>query len=56
MAASGRSQSTPRVSELQRTRVYVAYDQNSVVGKILEIDQETRGRIHVTLIRQVVSY
>jgi hypothetical protein len=29
---------------------------NSYVGKILEIDQETPGRIHVVVIRQVVGF
>ncbi len=33
-----------------------SYGQNSVVGKILEIHQETPGRIHVVLIRQVVGF
>jgi hypothetical protein len=32
------------------------HGQNSVVGKILEIHQETPGRIHVVLIRQVVGF
>ncbi|MDX6621112.1 MAG: hypothetical protein QOK36_3498, partial [Gaiellales bacterium] len=37
-------------------RAYAAYGQNSFVGKILEIHQELPGRIHVTLIRQVVGF
>jgi LUD domain len=41
---------------LEDARAYAVYGQNSVVGKILEIHQETPGRIHVVLIRQVVGY
>ena len=41
---------------LEDARAYAAYGQNSVVGKILEIHQETPGRIHVVLIRQVVGF
>jgi acyl-CoA hydrolase len=41
---------------LEDGRAYAAYGQNSFVGKILEIHQELPGRIHVTLIRQVVGF
>jgi hypothetical protein len=41
---------------LEDARAYAAYGQNSVVGKLLEIHQETPGRIHVVLIREVVGY
>jgi hypothetical protein len=42
--------------KLEDARAYAAYGQNSVVGKILEIHQETPGRIHVVLIRQSVGF
>jgi hypothetical protein len=41
---------------LEDARAYAAYGQNSSVGKILEIHQESPGRIHVVLIRQVVGF
>jgi acyl-CoA hydrolase len=41
---------------LEDSRAYAAYGQNSFVGKILEIHQELPGRVHVTLIRQVVGF
>ena len=41
---------------LEDARAYAAYGQNSFVGKILEIHQELPGRIHITLIRQVVGF
>src|SRR2546430_5504199 len=41
--------------QLEDARAYVAYGQNSRVGKILEIHQEDPGRIHVVLVRQVVG-
>jgi acyl-CoA hydrolase len=41
---------------LEDARAYAAYGMNSYVGKILEIHQETPGRIHVVLIRQVVGF
>jgi hypothetical protein len=41
---------------LEDARAYAAYGMNSYVGKILEIDQETPGRIHVVLIRQVLGF
>jgi hypothetical protein len=41
---------------LEDARAYAAYGHNSVVGKILEIQQETPGRIHVVLVRQVVGF
>jgi hypothetical protein len=42
--------------KLEDARAYAAYGQNSYVGKILEIHQETPGRIHVILVRQVVGF
>jgi hypothetical protein len=42
--------------KLEDARAYVAYGQNSRVGKILEIHQEDPGRIHVVLIRQAVGF
>src|ERR1700726_1209597 len=42
--------------KLEDARAFAAYGQNSSVGKILEIHQETPGRIHVVLIRQVVGF
>jgi LUD domain len=41
---------------LEDARAYAAYGQNSFVGKILEIHQETPGRIHVLIIRKVVGF
>jgi hypothetical protein len=41
---------------LEDARAFAVYGQNSFVGKILEIHQETPGRIHVVLIRQVVGF
>ena len=37
-------------------RAVAAYGMNSRIGKILEIHQEDRGRIHVVLIRQTVGF
>ena len=42
--------------KLEDARAFAAYGQNSVVGKILEIHQETPGRVHVVLIRQSVGF
>jgi acyl-CoA hydrolase len=42
--------------KLEDARAYAAYGMNSYVGKILEIHQETPGRIHVVLVRQVVGF
>jgi hypothetical protein len=42
--------------KLEDARAYAAYGMNSYVGKILDIHQETPGRIHVVLIRQVVGF
>jgi L-lactate utilization protein LutC len=42
--------------KLEDARAYAVYGMNSYVGKILEIHQETPGRIHVVLIRQVVGF
>ena len=42
--------------KLEDARAYVAYGQNSRVGKVLEIHQEDPGRIHVVLIRQAVGF
>ena len=41
---------------LEDARAFAVYGQNSVVAKVLEIHQETPGRVHVVLIRQVVGY
>src|SRR5437773_10306417 len=41
---------------LEDARAYAAYGQNSRIGKILEINQEDPGRIHVVLIRQAVGF
>jgi LUD domain len=41
---------------LEESRAYAAYGQHSSVGKVLEIHQETPGRIHIVLIRQVVGF
>ena len=42
--------------KLEDARALVTYGQNSSVGKILEIDQEQPGRIHIVLIRQTVGF
>jgi hypothetical protein len=42
--------------KLEDAPAFAADEQNSVVGKILEIQQETPGRIDVLLIRQVVGF
>ena len=42
--------------KLEDARAYATYGQNSFVGKILEIHQESPGRIHVVLIRRVVGF
>jgi acyl-CoA hydrolase len=41
---------------LEDARAYAVYGQNSRVGKILEIEQEDPGRIHLVLIREVVGF
>ena len=41
---------------LEDARAYAVYGQNSQIGKILEIHQETPGRIHVVLVRQPVGF
>ena len=41
---------------LEDGRAFAAYGQNSFIGKILEIHQETPGRIHIVLIRQPVGF
>jgi acyl-CoA hydrolase len=41
---------------LEDARAFAAYGQNSQVGKILEIQQENPGRIHVVLVRQSVGF
>ena len=41
---------------LEDARAYVAYGQNSRVGKVLEIHQEDPGRTHLVLIRQAVGF
>jgi LUD domain len=42
--------------KLEDARAYLAYGQNSFVGKVLEIHQELPGRIHVVLVRQAVGF
>jgi hypothetical protein len=42
--------------KLEDVRALAAYGMNSSVGKILEIHQETPGRIHIVLIRRVVGF
>jgi acyl-CoA hydrolase len=42
--------------KLEDARAFAAYGQGSSVGKILEIHQETPGRIHVVLIRELVGF
>jgi hypothetical protein len=41
---------------LEDARAYAAYGQHSCVGKVLEIHQETCGRIHIVLIRLAVGF
>jgi len=41
---------------LEDARAYSVYGQNSRIGKILEIHEETPGRIHVVLVRQPVGF
>jgi hypothetical protein len=41
---------------LEDGRAVAAYGQQSFVGKILEIDQELPGRIHVVLVRQPAGF
>lgn len=41
---------------LEDARAFAAYGQRSRVGKILEINEDAPGRIHVVLIRQVVGF
>ena len=41
---------------LEDARAYAVYGQNSRVSKILEIEQEDPGRIHLVLIREVVGF
>jgi hypothetical protein len=42
--------------KLEDARALAAHGMNSRVGKILEIDQEEPGRIHVVLIRQSIGF
>src|SRR5947209_13639878 len=42
--------------KLEDGRAVAAYGQHSFVGKILEIDQELPGRIHVVLVRQPTGF
>jgi hypothetical protein len=42
--------------KLEDARAIATYGMNSSVGKILLIQQETPGRIHIVLIRQLVGY
>ena len=41
---------------LEDVRAQAAYGQHSYIGKILEIHQDTPGRIHLVLVRQVLGY
>jgi hypothetical protein len=41
---------------LEDARAFVAYGQNSRVGKILEIHYENPGRVHVVIIRQAIGF
>jgi len=41
---------------LEDARAQAAYGQHSFVGKILEIQQELPGRVHIVLVRQPVGY
>ena len=41
---------------LEDARAVAAYGQHSYVGKILEIQQELPGRIHVVLVRQPAGF
>ena len=41
---------------LEDARAQAAYGQHSSVGKVLEIQQELPGRIHIVLIRQQVGF
>ena len=41
---------------LEDARAYAAYERNSQIGKILEIHQDTPGRIHVVPVRQSVGF
>ena len=42
--------------KLEDARAMAAYGRHSQVGKILEIDQELPGRIHIVLVRQAVGF
>jgi len=42
--------------KLEDARALVAYGQHSSIGKILEIDREQPGRIHIVLIQQAVGF
>ena len=41
---------------LEDARAFAVYGRNSQIGKVLEIHQETPGRIHVVLVRQSVGF
>ncbi|MEU8384879.1 LUD domain-containing protein [Streptosporangium sp. NPDC048865] len=41
---------------LENVRAKAAYGRHSYIGKILEIHQDTPGRIHLVLVRQVLGY
>ena len=41
---------------LEDARAYAVYGQNSSVGKVLEIHQETPGRIHIVVIRRSIGF
>jgi hypothetical protein len=55
-AEAGRERIVEYCLKLEDARAYAAYGQNSSIGKILEIHQESPGRIHVTLIRRLVGF
>jgi acyl-CoA hydrolase len=42
--------------KLEDARAQAAYGQHSYVGKVLEINQELPGRIHIVLIRQPIGF
>ncbi len=55
-AEAGRERIYEHSLPLEDARAFAVYGQNSRVGKILEIHQETPGRIHVVLVRQSVGF
>jgi hypothetical protein len=53
---AGRERIYEHSFKLEDARALEAYGKNSRVGKILEIDEEDSGRIHVVLIPEVVGF